>query len=132
MKTKTNVTVYQCEFCNKKLFRKSAMELHENKCTHRPLNIRACFNCPLVDKVKIKYEPSYNFYGADNMITSFTFKCTAKEIFMYPPRIEHSVNGVPGFVECNGEEITQEAMPIECDLKPEMEDDFMNFANRLK
>lgn len=36
-----NVTVYKCEFCNKKLYRKHAMIKHEDLCIHNTKKIKA-------------------------------------------------------------------------------------------
>ena len=117
MKVKENVTIYQCEFCYKKLFIEKAMLVHEVKCSQNPLNIRACFDCENMERVNIKYEPSVQTYENDNLMSSTTFKCNAKKIFMFPPKFEHSEKGVPEYVEYNGEEITQESMPLNCEQK---------------
>jgi len=115
MKVFTDVTIYKCDFCPKKLFKKSAMIAHEQKCKSNPANIRGCFNCIHCDKVPIKYDPGYNY---DLLIESHSFKCNAKEnVFMFPPKLEHSKNGVPEYVIYEEEEITQRKMPIKCDLQ---------------
>jgi hypothetical protein len=129
METITNVTIYKCEHCNKKLFRKHAMINHEIKCKENPLNIRSCFDCSLCEMVKIKFELSTKTYEGEELGDSNSFKCKAKNIFMYPPKLKHSNNGIPEYVEHEGKEITQEEMPIECSKKISYGDEFNEMFN---
>lgn len=119
MKVKNNVTVYQCDFCNKKLFRKNAMVNHEIKCSKNPKNIRACFDCVHCEVVNILFESDVQTYNDDDdtLIESKTFKCNKKNIFMFPPKLEYRENGVPSYVEYKGDEIMQEKMPLICEVK---------------
>lgn len=128
MKEKLNVTVYQCDHCSKKLFRKNAMVNHEVKCSKNPLNIRACFDCSLCKRVDIQFEPSIQVYTeADRLRNTTSFRCSSKKVFMYPPKLEYSENGVPEYALYNDDEITQEKMPLKCDLqKIEENIDFFN------
>ena len=126
MKILENITVYKCEHCPKKLFRKHAMESHENKCSQNPKNIRACFDCAMCESVKIKYEPEPQIYDGD-LSESTAFKCMSKNVFMYPPKMEYSEKGVPSYVEFNNEEITQERMPIICNIKQRQDNSFNGF-----
>lgn len=121
MKTRNNITVYQCDFCSKKLFRKQAMEKHEIKCSSNPANIRACFDCEFCEKVSIMYEPeSYSMNSESIFKASFSFKCNKKEVFMYPPKVEHG-SGIPSYVLHKGEEILQEPMPLKCEFQKPIE-----------
>jgi len=92
------------------------MEAHEKKCSRNPSNIRACFFCSNCVRVNIHYEPNVSYYQEDNLLHSSSFKCKAKDIFMYPPKFENSGKGGVCYAEYNGKEITQEPMPKECDL----------------
>ena len=118
MKTIENVTLYKCDFCGKKMQRKHAMIEHEKKCSHNPLNKRKCLEfCENLVRVEIFVEPSVQTYTqSDELVKSSCFKCKAKNIFMYSPKIEHSNRGVPDYVLHNEKEIIQEPMPLHCDL----------------
>lgn len=106
------------------------MEAHENRCSQNPLNIRACFNCSHCERVEIKYEPQIQTYEeAEVLVKSSAFKCNAKNKFMFPPKFEYSDKGVPEYVEYKGEEISQEKMPLECDLRKEYTlEDYFNIG----
>lgn len=112
MKVIDNITVYKCDHCSKKLFRKHAMQIHEKKCTKNPKNIRACFNCTFCKRIKIKYEPE----SGGLLQESTSFKCTTKNIFMFPPKLEHPVERLPSYVEYRDKEILQDKMPLTCDM----------------
>jgi DNA-directed RNA polymerase subunit RPC12/RpoP len=126
MKEIKNVVVYKCDHCEKKLFRKHAMVNHEIKCSSNPLNIRDCFDCPMLEVVDIKYEPEPQTYDND-LRDSRCFRCSSKKVFMYPPKMEHSAQGLPTYVEFNNEEITQERMPISCNIKQSQDNSFNGF-----
>jgi hypothetical protein len=126
MKTLENITIYKCDHCSKKLFRKHAMTNHENKCSQNPKNIRACFDCAMCESVKIKYEPEPQIYDGD-LSESTAFKCMSKNVFMYPPKMEYSEKGIPSYVEYQNEEISQEKMPLTCDIKKRQSDDMELF-----
>ena len=55
------------------------------------------------------------------------FRCSSKKVFMYPPKMEHSAQGLPTYVEFNKEEITQERMPISCNIKQRQDNSFNGF-----
>jgi len=118
MIVKKNIDVFQCEYCSKKLFRKHAMVNHELKCSMNPINIRACFNCDFCEKIEIKYEGEPQTFGNNDLRSSNSFKCTKKQTFMFPPKVEYG-RGAPGYVEFNGEEIIQEKMPLKCEFQKE-------------
>ena len=106
--------VHYCDHCNKKLFREHAMKSHELKCSKNPLNIRACFDCGFCEKVKIEYSPLAQTFENEDSLNSSCFKCTAKDVYMYPPKVEHG-KGLPDVVWYKNEEIEQESMPLRCD-----------------
>lgn len=113
MKTKKNITVFQCDFCSKKLFREHAMVNHEEKCPSNPLNIRACFDCEHLETVDMEFETRN-----DDMRKGKCFFCKAtggeEGVFMHPPKLEYNENGVPAYVTVKGDEIIQEKMPVIC------------------
>lgn len=78
MLTKPNVTVYQCEHCKNKMFRKHAMELHEKWCTKNPDNFMKCIGC---ENLEIK---TFQFMGYDGFVNAKCFSCKAKNVEMYP------------------------------------------------
>lgn len=44
MTTKTQ-EVHYCDYCNKHLFRKKAMQKHEDRCYANPINQPKCYEC---------------------------------------------------------------------------------------
>lgn len=58
MKIKENTTIYQCDFCNRKMFKKHAMIAHELWCNSNPENFRACSGCKYLEEKQVEY--SYN------------------------------------------------------------------------
>ena len=50
MRIRENVTLYNCDFCNKELKRKHAMVNHELKCRDNPANYQPCFRCKYMQK----------------------------------------------------------------------------------
>lgn len=78
-----NITVYQCEHCKKKLFRKHAMELHEKFCSKNPENYRVCLSCPFMEEDKIiVYEDQHTTrYGKG-------FRCSKINQNIYHPKVE--------------------------------------------
>ena len=120
MEIKNNITVYKCDHCSKKLFRKHAMAAHEIRCSKNPENIRACFTCIHLKSVEMRYEGNLPTYH-EELRDGTCFKCTKKDIFLYPPKLEYNENGVPGYTEFEGEEIEQEKMPITCLLREDEE-----------
>lgn len=69
MITKTQ-EVHYCDYCNKHLFRKKAMQKHENICKFNPINKPKCYWCKhftVTDHALDWQHPSIN-----------VFECTAK------------------------------------------------------
>lgn len=89
MKTTENITVYQCDFCKKKLFRKHAMLSHENWCNQNPKNWRACEGCKFIEEIKIDYFIPY-LNGDDGCKTLSTsgFKCNKLDKILYSFKAE--------------------------------------------
>lgn len=84
MIVKQNVTVYQCEFCKKKMFREHAMKNHEKWCTHNPINFTACSGCDHLEVNTFEWSNEHGAYSTDDLITSNCFRCKAKNVEMYP------------------------------------------------
>lgn len=109
MNVKENVTVYQCDFCKKKLFRKHSMYLHEKRCWNNPENNRACLNCTNLEKVPYQLYDYHPYNGAEFSTKVNIFKCSVKGIFMHTPMNEHKQNAFQ-----LGED-ENHPMPKECD-----------------
>ncbi len=86
MKVKTDITIFQCDYCNKKMFRKHSMVKHEQYCGGNSKNWRACSNCEIMERRPIEYY--YDTYDGEGSGTSKGFYCNKLETFMYPPFIE--------------------------------------------
>ena len=97
MKVKENVTIYQCEFCKRKMFVKHAMEKHEKWCNSNPENFRACSGCQHLEEVEVKY--SYSVPTLDgNLAVIFDgstaegkttgFRCKKLDKCLYPFKVE--------------------------------------------
>lgn len=120
MKVKENVTVYQCEFCDKKLFIKAAMIKHEKWCNSNPDNFRACVGCIHLEEIKIEYSYSVPILG-ENLGVIFDgstvekvtngFKCNKLNKIIYPFKAEklRLIDKYPETFE------NQESMPKECE-----------------
>lgn len=82
MKTKHGVTLYACEFCNKKLQIYNAMVKHEIHCTKNPKNISACGGCVHIKEVpKTVY---FDQWDGEGQKTCTSFHCVKLEKELYP------------------------------------------------
>ena len=129
MEIKNNITVYKCDHCSKKLFRKQAMAAHELRCSKNPENIRACFGCANLERVDIEFETTVQTYDYE-LRKGSCFRCRAKNIFMHPPKLEYNEKGVPVYTEFEGEEIEQEKMPLLCELRVDEFEEINEMFNR--
>lgn len=114
MKIKENVTVYTCDFCKKKMFRKSAMEKHEHECYRNPENEVACNGCcaHLIKKEASVYLGD-NYFGVETHINCELFYCTAKNVFLYPMKTHFKGNAFHQEQIDDGTK-PNELMPKEC------------------
>jgi hypothetical protein len=104
---KQNVTVYQCEFCKKKMFRGHAMENHEEMCFHNPANKRPCFECGnLIKKEATIYFDTFDGEGSRQVNI---FYCTHFERYMHTPQNEMKMNDIDLGYETN------HPMPLTCE-----------------
>ena len=89
MKITENITLYHCDYCKKKLFRKGSMTRHEETCLNNPKNHKACFNCIFLEKTEQEVA-----WGHENPFTEMgskkieMFKCSKLDKLMFPYRIE--------------------------------------------
>lgn len=109
MKAK-DVTVYICDHCKKKLFRKHAMVNHELLCDKNPINKKACFGCIYLDTEEIEVQTGSDYDGEPNYRTSGCFNCKKLEKLMYSWNAEK--RGLPNAYPEDFEE--QKNMPNEC------------------
>ena len=108
---KSNVTVYQCEFCKKKLYRKHSMLKHEDLCFNNPKNYKACTGCKFLDKIQIDVhwivgDPQF----VDNIKQVDVFRCSKLDKLMFPFSIERR-----GLHEKFSTYNDQEPMPSTCE-----------------
>ena len=80
-------TIYKCEFCKKKYFRKYACISHEDFCFHNPVNDRPCFHC----RHLCKMEKTIYFDNPDGSESESKYSflyCEAKREFIHSPQTE--------------------------------------------
>lgn len=111
MKITEGITLYQCEFCKKKYFRKHACENHEKFCPSNPDNFKACSGCVFLKEEKVEYVVSNHDYH-DQGRSSNGFRCSQKDQLLYPLKAER-LKLPQRFPETFED---QEPMPKECDL----------------
>lgn len=109
MKTRDNITLYVCEFCNKYLVRKNAMATHELHCTKNPENFSACSGCVFLKEGKESIDS-----GGDEpyLVTTYrTFFCNKLNTGVYPNKAVKK-----GLIEKYPEQFeSQIRMPTHCD-----------------
>lgn len=106
-----NVTIYKCEFCSKKLYRKHAMLKHEDLCFNNPKNIKACMNCEFLEKIQINAHWLVgNSEHVDNSKQVDVFRCNKLDKLMFPFSIERRK-----LHEKFDTYSEQEPMPSKCD-----------------
>lgn len=110
MKEKHNVTLYSCDFCNRKMQIKKAMIRHEKVCTKNPENYIACSDCKHCEATTKQFHYQNHYYG-DCYKEVKSFKCNALDKIMYPPKIEKTVIDFPENFE---DEIV---MPSKCEYQ---------------
>jgi hypothetical protein len=110
MKTKTNVTLYICDHCKKKMQRKGAMERHEKWCPKNPENEKACSTCKHLEETKI--ETYFDAFDGEHMVERKAFKCVKLDKLVYPLSVQR--RGLDKRYDTFDE---QEPMPKECEHK---------------
>jgi hypothetical protein len=109
MKIKTGVTVYHCDHCKKKMFRKGAMEHHEKWCPKSPENIKACTYCSHLEETEVTVY--WDGYDGSHESKRKGFRCTKLDKLLYPLSVQR--RGLDGRFPEHFEE--QEPMPKECE-----------------
>lgn len=98
--------IYKCEHCRKMYQIKRFAEAHEEARAKNPENKRACFGCKFLNKrEKVVYFDTWN---GEATRTFELCHCSKKEIFLYPPKVEHKGNSLDLGDEFN------EPMPKNC------------------
>jgi len=118
MKITENITLYQCDFCKKKLFLKHAMVKHEDLCLSNPKNFKDCMECTHLEKTQtevhwIDGNPDY----AGNTKQVDVFRCNKLDKLMFPFSIER--RKLHEKYETYSE---QEPMPSKCEDKEKRTD----------
>ena len=120
MTIKENVTLYKCDFCGKKLFRKHAMSNHEEVCFNNPKNFKACMDCKFLEKIQIDapWNQGHPDYCSNEKQVS-TFNCNKLDKMMFPFSIERKKLHIKYDTYAD-----QEPMPNQCDSHEQREDIF--------
>ena len=106
-----DVTVFICDHCNKKLFRKHAMVNHEETCIKNPKNSKACFEgCVHLRTEEVEVHIGYDYDGDTQTKNSGCFNCVKLKKLMYSFRAEQL--GLPE--KYPHDFVDQEKMPHEC------------------
>ena len=102
-------TVFQCDFCDKRMFRKNAMENHELVCSRNPKNVDACLGCGFCQEIEKEiYVDDYSEDGY-HVRAVRSFKCTKLDQLMYPNKAQKAYNKYPESFE------NEIMMPNECE-----------------
>src|SRR5580698_8853870 len=76
-----NVSIFKCDFCGKKSFRKGDTTRHEKWCPANPNNKHACFNdCKHLIRGEEEYEGRDEYVGKKS---TFTCALTMQKMFSY-------------------------------------------------
>lgn len=107
---KENITVYICQHCKKRYFKKHACEKHETLCYSNPENFRACTGCEHLQEIDAEYW--MDTFDGGRAVKTKGFRCTKLEKELYPFKVERK-----GLVEKYPESFEGvEPMPKRCDL----------------
>lgn len=74
-----NTTIYKCDHCSKKYFKKHAAVNHEKICFHNPENYQPCLNgCKYLEREEVFIDCESHTFKAN------AFKCGKTNQLMYP------------------------------------------------
>ncbi len=99
------ITVFDCEFCNKRYFYKKRCETHESQCNYNPINERPCFSCKNFGFIKTKVKIESPFAIEDISL----YHCKKKDICLISPSSEKKGLGY------NTLTLKNYPMPVKCD-----------------
>lgn len=119
MIVKENVSIYICEHCKKRYFKKHACEKHEVICYSNPVNFRACSGCDYLHQIEnTVYFDTFNGEGSRKFKS---FECTKLKKILYPFKVEAKglLNKYPESFE------DQEPMPKHCDKHSDLTNDWL-------
>jgi hypothetical protein len=125
MKTKTNVTLYICDHCKKKMQRKHAMEFHEKWCASNPENRRACEGCEHLEETTVEVDYGDNYFNEPVIKQVKAFRCAKLDKMLYPLKAEQ--RRLPERFPWTFE--NQEPMPKACEHKTNVSDCFDDLFN---
>ncbi len=109
MKIRTNQTIYNCDFCNKRYLVKNAAYRHEDWCGSNPKNFPKCEGCKYLREIKKDVYCGDEDYGYHRECKAFF--CDKKQIGLYPSKVLRN-----GYVERYPKTFEGEiVMPRECD-----------------
>ncbi len=102
--------IYKCGYCKKLYQIKKACINHEVSCGGNPANERACFYCPNLEKKSTETYGQY-YDGTEYKRDIDLLYCKAKDIFLYPPKVEIKGNAIELCDHSN------EPMPVKCEMQ---------------
>jgi len=89
MIVKDNITLYVCEHCQRKMFRKHSMVNHEEKCDKNPKNHKACYGCIHLKIEEIEVEFGRNYEDGEYITnTSHHYVCDKLKKMMFTWKAE--------------------------------------------
>lgn len=108
-----NVTMYKCEHCPKRYYRKQDILKHEFNCSRNPKNFSACHSCVHLEETEVEYV----YYTEEESIIKKTtgFHCNKLNKDMYP--FKAAKKGLP--IKYPKTFKDQIQMPSACDFKEE-------------
>ena len=119
MTTKESVSVYICDHCKKRYFKKSVCEKHEDVCYSNPKNFRACSGCDYLHQIEktVYYDTGYG--EASRKFKAF--ECSKFNKVLYPYKVERM-----GLTDKYPESFEgQEPMPKHCDKHSDLTNDWI-------
>ncbi len=109
MKTKENITVYICDHCKKRYFKKHACENHEPVCYSNPENKSACSDCQFLKQGTT--EVYYDMFDGEHSRQCKSFTCEKLNKGVYPFKVVRM-----GIIDKHPETFEDQIqMPKECE-----------------
>lgn len=97
-------TIFRCEHCNRAMFGKGAMSLHERMCKKNPKNRHQCFKyCKWLNK-DINDKDGFRFFTCSNR------ECKLYDMDLYSYKLERDYNGKKRI-----EQSDMIRMPLQCE-----------------
>ena len=112
------IKALKCDFCSKLYQLERFAIAHEIKCKKNPANKRVCFECEFCEKEDTTHfwesNGEYGYREHHDKIS--ILKCSKLNIFVYPPKVEHSESGNYLTENIGDGEIENVPMKKECEF----------------